>query len=111
MPARRAIGKLRHRVEIFEPARQPDDMGGFSRGDAKVIEIWGEMVPMKTYERMEYAKLQQVRSHRCQIRAREDVKQGWFLIYDGRYFYIEGVENIREDQKFQDLILREGGPV
>ena len=108
---RRNIGKMRHRVEIFEPARTPDGSGGFSRGDAKVIEIYAEMKPLKEIEKMQYAKLEQVRSHKAQIRFREDIKQGWFLIYDGRYFYVEATQIINERDRFLELSLREGGPV
>lgn len=112
MPApRRSIGKLRHRLEIWEPARSPDGSGGFSRSEAKVGDVWGELVPLGEMQILQYAKLEQIRSHKCQIRYRNDIEDGWYLVYDGRKFYIEAIQVVREDRNFMDLSLREGGPV
>ncbi len=108
---RRHIGKMRHRIQLFEPARQPDGSGGFSRGDVNYATVWAEMKPLKEVEVLQYAKLEQVRSHKCAIRYREDVKQGHYLVHDGQYFYIEAVQVVLENRKFLDLSLRNGGPV
>lgn len=108
---RRNIGKMRHRVEIFEPARTSDGTGGFSRGDAKAIEAYAELKPLKEIEKMQYAKLEMVRSHKCQMRLDDRIKQGYLLVYDGRYFYIEAIQNVNERDRFFELSLREGGPV
>lgn len=105
------VGRMRHPIELFEPARTEDGQGGFTRGDAKVLDAWAEIVVLKVAEVVQYDKLEQVRTHKANIRYDERFKQGMFITYDGRFFYIEGVEIKEERDRFMVLSLREGGPV
>lgn len=108
---RRHIGKMRHPIELFGPARNPDGSGGFIRGDAKLIDAWAEIRPMKSFEKMQHAQLEQVRTHKGVVRYDERIKQGMFLVYDARVFYIEAVTITNERDRFMDLELREDGRV
>ena len=104
---RRNIGKMRHPIELYEPARNSDGAGGFTRGEAKVASAWAQIKPMSTAEQMKYAKLEEVRTHKAAIRVDDRFIQGRYLKYDGRIFHIEGVTIVDEIDRFMELELRE----
>ncbi len=108
---RRAIGKMRHRIEVYEPARTPDGSGGFTRSNAKFLECWAEVKPLNAKEKLKYMALQQETTHPVMIRYHELVTQGKFFKYDGRDFYINSVTRRGERNEFLELLAREGGPV
>lgn len=108
---RRAVGKMRHRIEIYEPARTPDGAGGFIRGDVKVLDAWAEVKNMSAGEKLKYAALQQELTHKVIMRASDQVIAGRYFKYDGRDFYIKDVIKRGERNEFLELTVREGGPV
>lgn len=102
---------MRHRIEIYEPARTPDGAGGFVRGDVRILTCWAEVKNMAAGEKLKYAALQQELTHKVLVRYDEKIKAGQYFSYDSREFYIKDIIRRGERNEFLEMTAREGGPV
>jgi SPP1 family predicted phage head-tail adaptor len=104
-----SLGKMRNWTEVYNPVRISDGALGNKREDRHVISLWSRIEPVSGREIFRYQHLEQELTHKVTIRYRQDIRQGMFLRWDNRDFYILTVIDKNERKEFLELICREGG--
>lgn len=118
------IGKMRHRIAIYGIDRRPDGSGGFTRNDIDgrgnpdgaglIGRFWAYIKPVSAKERQWGEQFTELTTHVCWLRYNTLIKEGMTLrrLFSDRQidYYIEGMYDPDNLQKFWVLNLREGGP-
>ena len=100
-------GLLRHRIQIQEKQVSRDEF------NAEVItwilkyHAWASIEPLNGREFFEARMIQAEITHRITIRYRPDITPEMRLEFNGRYFDIESVRNIREIGNTTIIMARE----
>jgi len=101
------IGALRHRITIQSLLLAPDGQGGNTEVWTDLCEIWADVQPVSSNERLYARQLQYTRSHKVIIRNLEDLDVGVThthrFLFDQRTFHIKGIRRL--DEKRFWLIL------
>lgn len=98
-----AIGKLRHRVSIYNPDTVDDLAGGPAAAGALLREVWAAIEPMSSRE-LAYMAQQQIRAtHKLTLRYASDITPYMKLVTGTRSFKIVGMVN--EDERNRFLVL------
>lgn len=113
----RNTGKLRHRVQLYQRARNRDGAGGGSRADSLIGERWCSIEVASKGEVFQYGKLDQIVTHKLIMRYDNAyLKQGNRLVLPSeiaqvpdRDFYIIDVTDPNERKEFMRVMVREGG--
>lgn len=86
-----AISKLRHRVVVEFPKRSPDGQGGTTVAWVEKAQIWAEVKPKKSLERIFAEQIQLQRTHVITCRFLDGVTNEMRITWDDRIFQIKGV--------------------
>lgn len=112
----KAIGALRHRLELISPERLDDGAGGFTRADVVQGVVFADIRPASMREIDAAGRLEMQITHVITIRFRADLLpcQGWRARWSdraGRHreAYIETATDPDERGRFLELTAREGG--
>jgi SPP1 family predicted phage head-tail adaptor len=109
------IGKMRHRISLYEITRTDDGAGGFERSDpsnpTKIGAFWGRIEPLTVRERTWSEQFTQVTTHSCWLRYNAQVQQGMIVRKGSIDYYVETVIDPNQLKEFMLLGLREGGPL
>lgn len=112
----KAIGALRHRLELISPERLEDGAGGFTRVDAAQGVVWADIRPASMREMDAAGRLEMQITHVITIRFRADILplQGWRVRWTDRANrqregYVQTASDPDERCRFLELIVREGG--
>jgi SPP1 family predicted phage head-tail adaptor len=109
------IGKLRHRVSIYEVTRTDDGSGGFDREDPSedtlLGEYWARIDPVSARERQWGDQFTEVTTHKCWLRYNTLVKPGMTLRFRSVDYYIEQAFDPDNRLEWLYMTLREGGPM
>lgn len=90
----KAIGKLRHRLTIEQPATTPDGAGGVTESWITLAEVWGAIEPLSGSERAEAGRIAGRHMHDITIRYRGDVARNMRVRQGNRIFHILTLEDI-----------------
>lgn len=101
------IGKLRHRVTIKEATTAADGQGGVTSTWSVVANVWAEIKPVLGLERFFRDGTAPATTMLVRIRYRSDVNTAQRLYYGSREFYIRGLRNLRERDRFLELTCEE----
>jgi len=111
------IGKMRHRVTLYNTVREDDGYGGFDRLDASVSteigEYWAHIEPVSAHERIWGGQFTELTTHKCWLRYNDLLTglDGAIMSWKGKQYYIERIYDPNNLKEFLFLVLREGGPL
>ena len=100
------IGQLNRRIELQEPTRASDSMGGYSTTFATAFSVWARAWSVSSVELVADMRVNMVRVQKFCIRYRSDVKPDWRVKYDSRYFAITSIDP-DEKNEFIYLVVKE----
>lgn len=110
------IGAMRHRISVWQRARDNDGGGGGKRTDQMLGERWAAMRVASKTEVFNYSQLQQRITHVFTVRYDPIFRQGnWIELtslhhnVEPRKFYINDVTDPNEKKEIMNLTVREGG--
>ena len=86
-----AIGALRAHVTLQSPTRVADEIGGAAIMWADACAVWAEIVSGGAGEAAAFDADASTASYRLSIRARDDVRAGWRVLWGARVLRIVGV--------------------
>ena len=69
--------------------------------------VWGKVEPLRGKEYFRSAQEQSDVSHRIWIRYRKNVTPAWRIKWGNRIFEIESVINLREENRWLEIMARE----
>lgn len=105
--------RAKNRIIIQTQTETPDGYGGRSLVWADTYKVWAYVKPVSTYETIQSKVLKSEVSHKIQIRyiaalADTALTAKYRVLLDDRYFSIEGVQNLDNDEtsygKFYQLL-------
>lgn len=102
------IGELKKRIVIETVTQTSDGIGGFTETWATFVSAWASINPMKANEVFWAGHLEHRVTHKIMIRYQSGVLPKMRVSFGGRYFYIKGVRNIDEMNRFLELMCEEG---
>lgn len=113
------VGKMRHRIKIYNTVRVDDGSGGFDRSDPSEDDLyatrWGFIAPVSSRQRQWGMQFTEVTTHACWLRFDDQLSDGMVLgrVIRGteRFYYVEAVYDPENLGEFSFLTLREGGPL
>ncbi len=95
-------------VGIWEKTKTPDGQGGSSITWGLLTSAWAQVSPLKSYEKLQYEKLDSKIDHRLVFRIPIDIKDGQHVIVRGRTFEVKSPpKNIGERDQYQEVMARE----
>jgi len=104
-------GKLRHRIGIYEPHRERDELGGFKESFTEIMRIWGDIEPKRSSKVVHNQRFRQETTHIITIRyIFKDLKSDLLLNYKDRVFDILGIINIDERSRKMEIEVKEIDP-
>lgn len=103
------LAAMRHRVGIGVIVRNRDDYGGASRADEVKDIVRASINPASEKEVFQYQQLQQIVTHKVEMRYHSDVKQGITLFFDNEQMYVISVTNPDRQKRFLRVMCRAGG--
>jgi SPP1 family predicted phage head-tail adaptor len=101
------IGKLRHRVIFKEATETTDGQGGVTSTWSTVATVWAEIRPILGIERYFRGGTAPNITHLIKVRYRSDLSMNQRIYYGTRTFYIRGMRNLTERDKFLELTCEE----
>lgn len=114
----RALGKMRHRLQIKTIARTRDAGGGYARADTDGDLVWGRVATLSAREMAVYDQLQKRITHKAIVRRNSGLVQGVTVVWQrpdahggDMSLYIESAVDADPDKpgEFMQLLMREGG--
>jgi SPP1 family predicted phage head-tail adaptor len=100
--------RLRHKMQLQEEVRTPDDAGGYARSWKTIAEPWAEIMPYSGNERLLGAQLQAEITHIITLRYRAGVTSAMRLVFEKRAFNIRSVRNAAERDNSLEIAAVEG---
>jgi len=98
------IGQRRHRVELQQPTRTRDSMGGFTDSYSMYTTVWADILGYgKAGEETESSAQTGKQRVRINIRYNSDIELTHQVVFDSRVFEINAIDNIRQLNK--ELLL------
>lgn len=86
------IGELRQRIELQQPTRAADGMGGFQVVYITVATVWAKAWTVSSSERAEGGQMTMTRMQKFKIRYRWPIKPSWRVKFGDRYFSLNGID-------------------
>ncbi len=105
------ISRLRQRISVYEIVREDDGAGGTTREDTLIKTVSAYIAPVKAKEIMQGAQNEERITHWGFIRFNEKFKAGQTIKHRGKELFIVSITDPTQLKEWQDLQLREGGPV
>jgi len=113
------IGKMRHRIRVYNVDQVDDGSGGFDRGDPDpsdlLTTVWCHIEPVTARERQWGEQYTELTTHRCWLRYNDQLAEGqtWQRDVGGTTinYYVEQLYDPDNLQEFHLAMLREGGPM
>ena len=105
-----AIGKMRYRVTLQQPARTPDGGGGASVAWTNVSDLWAALMPIGGNEGVEADGLKGRTTHEIWVRFQAGLGPHMRFILGARVFDIRSITDIEEAHRFQRCLVEERLP-
>ena len=105
------VSKMRQRISVYEIVRADDGSGGNEREDTLIKTVSAYIAPVKAREIMQGAQNEERITHWGFIRYNAKFKAGQTVRHRGRDLFIVSITDPTQLKEWQDLQLREGGPV
>jgi len=100
-------GRLNRRVTIKSRTETSDSQGGYTTTWSTLASVWAEIVPISAREAFHRQGLQPGTTHRFKIRYRSDVDTTQQIYLGDRVFYIRGIQNLDERDRWLQLLCEE----
>ena len=102
------IGNLRYKVDLQGPTRTADGAGGYTEAFTTKAQLYADIRPQNALESYRQGQLQEKVTHKITIRYRSDINASYKIVYESRTFHIKGIKNMRERDRFLELLCEEG---
>lgn len=106
-------GRLRHRIQVFEPVRTEDTTGEELVTWAPLLHCWAEISPLKGGERMLGREISHEVTHQVDMRyggRTKGIAPSMRFVFKERTFHIEGLVNIGERNEVLRMYCIEQAP-
>lgn len=101
------VGALRERVSIQSQAQTVDEAGAISTTWTEVATCWARMKPVSMKQLLLAGRDESVRTYMMTIRYRTDLTTAHRVVWRGRRFDVQGVNDPTEQRQFLECMLRE----
>ncbi len=101
--------RLRQKLTLQQEVKTPDTHGGYVRTWDDVAEVWVEIEPISSRERLIGMQTESVITHRLRLRARAGVNASQRLSGDERMFYIRSATLIEKNSILELLAEERAG--
>ena len=102
-------GRLRHRIRLERPVRQPDGAGGASVSFETVDHVWAFIEPRPVRPELIAGQIDERQRSRVLMRYRSDVGSGWQLVHGDRTMSVESVHDPDERRAWIACVVEEDG--
>jgi len=102
------IGNLRYKVDLQGPTRTSDGAGGYTEAWGTKTHLYADIRPQNALETFRQGQLQEKVTHKITIRYRSDINTNYRIVYESRTFHIKGIKNLKERDRFLELLCEEG---
>lgn len=106
----KAIGELRHRLELQAPDETPDGAGGVARGWASLANVWAAIEPVSMNDALAADKRLGRITHRIVIRRRSEISTTHRFVSGPRSFVLLAVRDADERGRFLECLVEEERP-
>jgi len=102
-------GRLNRLVSVQSRSTTKDSLGGQSTTWTEVKQVWAEITTLTVGARMAAAALQTEITHQITVRYDADLWDSprtaatYRIVYNGRYFDIQGIDN--QDERNREIVL------
>ena len=96
-------GKLRHRVEVLQPATAQDSFGEVTPGWKLVGRRWAEVTPITGTDKLVRDQYRQAATHRVRLRFMEGLTVRHLIRHGGRDLHILSLVNV--DEQDAEMLL------
>lgn len=100
---------LRQKLTLQREVQTPDTAGGYTRSWENIADVWVEIMPISSRERLIAMQRESEVTHRLRLRARVGVDASQRLSGDGRVFYIRSVSLIDKNAILELLAEERAG--
>lgn len=102
------IGDLKKVIDIQAPTRISDGAFGFTETFTTLLSnVYAAIWPVSANETIEGQKNSLFITHKIRIRYLTNIRSGYRIKYNQRYFNIESIVNVGENNRFLDLLCKE----
>jgi SPP1 family predicted phage head-tail adaptor len=101
------VGPLRERVSIQSQAQAVDGAGAISTTWTEAFSCWARMKPVSMQQLLLAGRDEGVRTYMMTIRYRTDLPDAPRVVWRGRRFDVQGVNDPTEQRQFLECLLRE----
>jgi SPP1 family predicted phage head-tail adaptor len=106
---RTITSRLRQKLTLQSEVRTADTAGGYVRAWEDVADVWAEITPISSREKLIAMQIESEITHRMTIRARTGVEASQRLNGDGRIFYIRSVTPVERNSVLELLVEERAG--
>jgi SPP1 family predicted phage head-tail adaptor len=103
------VGKLRHRMDLQYYTETQDATYRTLKRWITVARIWGEIEPVKGLVTFDTKQMNETVTHKITIRYRESITTENWLYMDSRRFRVRFVRNLKETNRYLELLCEEDG--
>ena len=101
------IGSMRHEIEVQAMTLTTDAGGGASQSFATTKRMYADIRPTRGSEAVRQGKLQTEIGHQITVRYHSFITNRHKVLFDGRSFNINYIENVDERDRFMILHCEE----
>lgn len=101
-------GELNRRVSVQQRSSTPGNFGAASETWQEVFPAWARILPLGGRELLFAKQIASESSHQVTIRYRASVTPRMRIVYQGRVFEIESVNDVEERHEYLELLCSEG---
>jgi SPP1 family predicted phage head-tail adaptor len=102
------VGKLSKRIVIQTPTEASDGQGGFTSSWGTFATVWAEIEPISAAQQYFAAQLQHRVTHKITIRTLASLTTKMRISFESRVFQLHSWRELKEDNRFMELMAEEG---
>ncbi len=107
MTYRTPIGEMRKRITIQQPSTAATPSGETSGNPATICRAWARILPLTGTETWVDEALQEISSHRLNMRYQPGITAAMFATFQGRQFNFTGVIDLEEWHEELEIYAKE----
>lgn len=104
------VNQLQHRIVIQTRSQASDGAGGVTETWSTFATVWASIEPMRANEVFWARHLEARVTHKVIIRYLANLTTSMRFTFGGRTFQIKGVRNLKEENRWLEIVAEEGVP-
>jgi SPP1 family predicted phage head-tail adaptor len=104
----KALGSLRHRVQLQSPTNTTDAGGGITQAWTTIANVYCSIEPKTGSESFRQGQVQDRTTHEIAMRYRSNISTKYRILFGSRTLNIRHIKNLYEKDRFLVLECSEG---